>query len=90
MTPVEAYNELEALLLKLDQNKKKPLEGFNFRVSYIQEIKLPKSKKTIINILTSNIFQSPDQNDINVLSKNIAADSIVQSAYCSYVDMYFR
>jgi hypothetical protein len=44
MTPVEAYNELEALLLKLDQNKKKPLEGFNFRVNTLRLLGLAIQK----------------------------------------------
>lgn len=44
MTPVEAYNELEALLLKLDQNKRKPLEGFNFRINTLRILGLAIQK----------------------------------------------
>jgi len=44
MTPAEAYNELEALLLKLDKLKKKPLEGYNFRVKTLRLLGLAIQK----------------------------------------------
>ncbi len=44
MTPAEAYNELEALLLKLDKLKKKPLEGYNFRVETLRLLGLAIQK----------------------------------------------
>lgn len=44
MTPVEAYNQLEELLLQLDLKKRKDLEGYNFRINTLRLLGLAIQK----------------------------------------------